>query len=199
MTIESSVAVLTASTTALTNAVGAQQIIVTDAINAFANVTVRVNSGLNNVANTTDLNKPISTATQTALNAKQATLVSGVNISTVNGISLLGGSPLVIVRSATSLNKVAYTDRATLRATTSELDDSTIVDGLGLFMWVNTQEEPDDDETCFTTATGQWLLQLPAWDLIEAWNLIVKSIMDDWMEDEPNRFDTYYATKTTTQ
>ena len=47
-------------------------------------------SGLNNVDNTSDLDKPISTATQTALDAKQATLVSGTNIKTVGGNSLLG-------------------------------------------------------------------------------------------------------------
>ena len=46
--------------------------------------------GLGNVDNTADLDKPISTATQTALNAKQDTLVSGTNIKTVNGNSLLG-------------------------------------------------------------------------------------------------------------
>ena len=46
--------------------------------------------GLGNVDNTADSAKPVSTAQQTALNAKQATLVSGSNIKTVNGTSLLG-------------------------------------------------------------------------------------------------------------
>lgn len=40
--------------------------------------------GLNNVDNTSDLNKPISTATQEALNTKQNTLEAGTNI-TING------------------------------------------------------------------------------------------------------------------
>jgi len=52
--------------------------------------------GLNNVDNTSDLNKPISTAAQTALNAKQNTLVSGTNIKTVNGNTLLGSGDLTI-------------------------------------------------------------------------------------------------------
>lgn len=47
--------------------------------------------GLGNVDNTADINKPVSTAQQAALNAKQATLVSGTSIKTVGGISLLGG------------------------------------------------------------------------------------------------------------
>ena len=46
--------------------------------------------GLGSVDNTSDADKPISTATQTALDAKQATLVSGTNIKTVGGQSLLG-------------------------------------------------------------------------------------------------------------
>ena len=46
--------------------------------------------GLNNVDNTSDVNKPISTATQTALNLKQDTLVSGTNLKTINSTTLLG-------------------------------------------------------------------------------------------------------------
>lgn len=52
--------------------------------------------GLSNVDNTSDLNKPISTATQTALNAKQDTLVSGTNIKTINGNSVLGSGNLTV-------------------------------------------------------------------------------------------------------
>jgi len=51
---------------------------------------------LNNVDNTSDANKPISSATQTALDAKQATLVSGTNIKTVNGTSVLGSGNISI-------------------------------------------------------------------------------------------------------
>ncbi len=52
--------------------------------------------GLSNVDNTSDASKPVSTATQTALNAKQPTLVSGTNIKTINGTSLLGSGDIVI-------------------------------------------------------------------------------------------------------
>jgi hypothetical protein len=51
---------------------------------------------LGNVDNTSDADKPISTATQNALNAKQATLVSGTNIKTINGNSVLGSGDLVV-------------------------------------------------------------------------------------------------------
>jgi hypothetical protein len=48
------------------------------------------NIWLCNVDNTSDASKPISTATQNALDEKQPTLISGTNIKTVNSTSLLG-------------------------------------------------------------------------------------------------------------
>ena len=190
MTIEAGLAALTTSTTALTNAVGVQQTTVTNAVNAFAATTTRVGQ-LNNVSNTSDAAKPVSAAAQTALDTKQAVLVSGVNIKRVNGLSLLGDGDLFTPRSATSLNRVAYDDRATLRVLSPQVDDATMVESLGLFMWTNTQAEPDDDETCLNTSTGQWLLHAPAWDLIAAWDLHEQSITEDWREDEPARFAAY--------
>jgi hypothetical protein len=72
--------------------------------------------GLSNVDNTSDLNKPISTATQTALNSKQDTLVSGSNIKTINGNSLLGSGDLTIsggVTSVTGTSPIASSGGAT--------------------------------------------------------------------------------------
>jgi hypothetical protein len=57
---------------------------------------VKGDVGLSSVDNTADADKPISTATQTALNAKQATLVSGTNIKTINDLSILGSGNLTI-------------------------------------------------------------------------------------------------------
>jgi trimeric autotransporter adhesin len=56
--------------------------------------------GLGNVDNTSDANKPISTATQTALDAKQDTLVSGTNIKTINGQSVVGSGNLTVTATA---------------------------------------------------------------------------------------------------
>lgn len=52
--------------------------------------------GLGNVDNTSDVSKPVSTAQQTALDAKQDTLVSGTNIKTLNGASLLGSGNVTL-------------------------------------------------------------------------------------------------------
>lgn len=57
---------------------------------------VKTDIGLGNVDNTSDVNKPVSTAQATSIATKQATLVSGTNIKTVNSTSLLGSGNIVI-------------------------------------------------------------------------------------------------------
>jgi hypothetical protein len=59
-------------------------------------VLTKTDIGLSNVDNTSDANKPVSTAQQTALDAKQATLVSGTNIKTINSTSILGSGNIAI-------------------------------------------------------------------------------------------------------
>ena len=61
---------------------------------------------LNAVDNTSDANKPISSATQTALDAKQDTLVSATNIKTINSTTILG-SGNISVAPATAINATA--------------------------------------------------------------------------------------------
>ena len=69
-------------------------------------VLTKTSIGLDKVENTSDLNKPISTATQTALNKKQDTLVSGTNIKTVHGQSVLGSGDINPIASASQLGGV---------------------------------------------------------------------------------------------
>lgn len=57
--------------------------------------TTKAQVGLGNADNTSDANKPVSSATQTALDGKQATLISGTNIKTINGTSVLGSGDIV--------------------------------------------------------------------------------------------------------
>lgn len=80
---------------------------------------------------------------------------------------------------------VAYESRGALR---SDEKGSCVVDGLGLFLWESGSTEPDDDESCFATATGRWLLQAAHWDLIDAWQLPEVEERDAYDEDEPLRF-----------
>ena len=57
---------------------------------------LKIAMALGNVDNTSDANKPISTATQVALALKQDFLISGINIKTINDDSILGGGNIEI-------------------------------------------------------------------------------------------------------
>ncbi len=76
---------------------------------------VKGDVGLGNVDNTSDANKPVSTAQQTALDAKQETLVSGTNIKTINSTSLLGSGNISISGSGIG-GSTGSTDNRVLRA-----------------------------------------------------------------------------------
>lgn len=52
--------------------------------------------GLGNVDNTSDINKPVSTAQAASIATKQATLVSGSNIKTINSNNLLGSGDISV-------------------------------------------------------------------------------------------------------
>ena len=88
--------------------------------------------GLNNVDNTSDADKPISTATQAALNEKQASLVSGTNIKTINGSSILGSGDLAVdaagVQYTATAPTVANTD-GNLKFVVLEQEPATKYDG----------------------------------------------------------------------
>jgi len=83
--------------------------------------------GLGNVDNTSDANKPVSTATQTALNAKQDTLVSGTNIKTINGQSILGSGNLSISGGGGGATNLGYTASATNGIVTSDTGTSATI------------------------------------------------------------------------
>jgi hypothetical protein len=178
MTIETEVAALTTSTTDLLNAVAAQQITVDDAVAQFTASIDTINNDLNNVDNTSDANKPVSSAGQTALDAKQPTLVSGTNISTINGVSILGGSPLVIARGQVEIPVLSYENRASLRTPVLPVPltgDVVTISDLGHFQYTTTFEYFDDDEMVFqavdpsdgVTPIGQWVMALPAFEWSE--------------------------------
>lgn len=77
-------------------------------------------------------------------------------------------SPLRVKQAidASATEFVAYDDRANLRSDTSH--DYVMVEAIGLLRHYVGSTEIDDDETCFATATGRWLLECPHWDLVEA-------------------------------
>lgn len=78
----------------------------------------------------------------------------------VSGVWAASRQPVPVIR---------YEDRADLRTTAGSDGDLYLVDELGLFRFATGASEPDDDETCFSTGTGCWLMECPHWDFVEAW------------------------------
>jgi hypothetical protein len=210
MTTESAVQDLTDNITNLIDDVNTQQTQVTNAVNAIAATTNTVNTELNLVDNTADVDKPVSTAQQTAINLKQNTLVSGVNISEINGVSILSGSPLAIERGRQEMPMKDYANRADLRTPVTpvpDTDDIVSIPRLGVFQYISvittgSTQYIDDDEMVFEAidpfdganpgaVIGQWVMSVPSYEFTEAQKMFENAVMQEWMEDEQLRHNTY--------
>lgn len=79
----------------------------------------------------------------------------------------------------TQVHRLGYDSRASLRTLGYPGLEWALVDGLGLFTFTQASTEPDDDETCFATPEGAWLLQCPAFDLVDAWMHVASAPLRD--------------------
>lgn len=94
-------------------------------INDPNEITIQLDPPLNNVDNTSDQQKPISTATQQALDTKQDVLVNEINIKSVSNQSLLGSGNIVLDKSDVQLSNVDNTsdnDKPVSTATQTSLN-----------------------------------------------------------------------------
>jgi hypothetical protein len=177
-----------------------------DAINTlntgYAATKTTVDTGLNLVENIADADKVISNLVAAALGLKQDNLVDLVNISTVNGVSLLSGAALVIARGPVETPKLVYASRASLRAPVTPLPasgDVVIITRLGHFQYSTLFEYIDDDEMVFeavdpadgVTPVGQWVMTNPSYEWTEAQRMFENALLWEWMEDEALRVNTY--------
>ena len=122
--------------------------------------------------------------------AASAASIAGGPVASVNGMT--GVVTLALIAS------YEYDNRAALRSLSPANVDAAVVKGLGMFIWESGSTEPDDDESCFATATGRWLLQAASWDLVDAWQLPEFEERDAYDEDEPLRFASSFASKVLT-
>lgn len=114
--------------------------------------------GLSNVDNTSDVNKQISTATQTALNSKQDSLVSGTNIKTINSTSLLGSGDVAVQPSLVSGTNIKTINSTTILGSGDIAVQSTLVSGSNI-KTINS-----------TSVLGSGNISLPAQDSISLIN-----------------------------
>ena len=98
--------------------------------------------------------------------------VAGISDGPVTSVN---GQTGVVVLPPGVIN-IAYDSRAQLR--TNNTGTHALVDGLGLFQHAAGSDEPDDDESCFATATGRWLLECPHWDVVADWQIPDNALRD---------------------
>lgn len=83
---------------------------------------------------------------------------------------------------------IAYDDRGLLREMAPVDTAKALIEGLGLFEFSAGSDEPDDDESCFATADGRWLLAAAHWDLIDAWQLPDDDARDVYLDELNSRW-----------
>lgn len=121
--------------------------------------------------------------------------ISAAAAPTVGQVLMATGPAAATWQGLQKTQTVAYDNRATLRSQTPAAGEMAVVEGLGLFVWESASTEPDDDESCFATASGAWLLQAASWDLVDAWMAPDQQALADDDEDEPLRFASSFASK----
>jgi hypothetical protein len=189
--LDSAATAATNQTVAANNLKNAIDLLVT----AYASTKSIVDNNLNNVNNTTDANKELSLASIAALLQKQAILVSGDNISTVNGLSLLSGDALVIARGQVEIPMLSYDNRADLRTPVLPeplTGDVVNIPGLGLFQYSETFDYREDDETVFEavsqsdgiTPIGQWVMSVPSYEFSKIQDMFEMAVLDEFIEDQ---------------
>lgn len=124
-------------------------------------------SAANYVGAWSSLTGPLTVPASAFHNSKFWILLSDVADVTANepGISANWAQPSGVI------DFIAYADRAELRSATASTGDSVVVENLGLFVFKEGSDEPDDDESCFATDSGRWLLEAPHWNVIDSWQL----------------------------
>jgi len=88
---------------------------------------------------------------------------------TFSGSGTFGAWSISVSAAPTNIPRFAYEDRATLRSMASPEGTAALVSGLGLFTHYVGSTELDDDESCFATSSGRWLLLAVDFELVDNW------------------------------
>lgn len=99
------------------------------------------------------------------------------NILTSNG-TIWESKP----NSSSAVTVYGYDNRGSLRTLVGTTGKQAIVQGLGLFVYQENSDEPDDDETCFANGTGRWLIETASFDLVDLWNQAENEAAEDYVD-----------------
>lgn len=94
----------------------------------------------------------------------------------------------------TVLGRYSYANRNQVRSLTPNVNDQIIIETLGLFCWYSITTEIDDDETCFATASGRWLLEAAGPEFIYTIVQSNNSVLREDIEAVEARIDRAFLT-----
>jgi hypothetical protein len=152
---------------------------------------VQVEDGANYVAETLPLVEQSAIIASGAANYKgdynaSTTYQVGQSVSyngqtyiakTVNtGVTPVVGVNWLLIKSGSG--SLSYGSRSSLRTAPASDGDQVVVESLGLFVFYDGSTELDDDETCFATTSGRWLLSAASFELVQAFTANVESYQD---------------------
>ena len=92
----------------------------------------------------------------------------------------------------TVLGRYSYANRNQVRSLTPNTNDQLIIETLGLFCWHSITSEIDDDETCFATASGRWLLEAAGPEFVYTIAQGFNNSLREDLEDVRTRIDTAF-------
>lgn len=92
-----------------------------------------------------------------------------LNATTASGAGSYSAWNISVSAGPQGVTRIAYANRGTLRSTVPIEAASMLVEGLGLFSYAGGSTEIDDDETCFATGGGRWLLEAASVELVDSW------------------------------
>ena len=113
------------------------------------------------------------------------------NLKTIDSASILGSGNI----QTGYMPVYDYSARANVRSITTAVNgDKVYVDGIGVFTYYSGASNVDDDETCFATASGRFLLSSVGLDYLYSQNITLERsiIFNAEHDDEASRM--IYAT-----
>jgi outer membrane murein-binding lipoprotein Lpp len=93
----------------------------------------------------------------------------------------------------TNSSIVLWNSRDTLRMLKPENNELIFVESLGVFKFISDSTEKDDDETCFRTSSGAWILEIPHWDFIHANMIFENNSLNDKINDLTSKINDLTA------
>lgn len=112
---------------------------------------------------------PLLQAAAIVLNNVPGTGALQLSIGQPTGAGTFASWTISVGAPTAPLPRFTYGNRGQLRTFVAIAGAGATVEGLGLFVYVPGSSEPDDDESCFATGTGRWLLEAVSYDLVNAW------------------------------